>query len=451
MTLFLLLALVAAVVTFGGSLLVWKLSLKYRLYPKIRDRDVHTRPTPRLGGIAMFVGILAAFGAAAFISSLGSTRFSNISIIFQNPAQVLSILGAALLIVLIGVADDIWDLDWTTKLAGQFIAAGLIAWQGVSIVSLPIGGITVGSSWMSATITVFAIVLVMNAINFIDGLDGLVAGVALIANGVFFLYTYLLVQQTSPLNYFNLASLIAVVLVGACAGFLPLNWHPAKLFMGDAGALLVGLLMATSAISVTGQINPGSVGLEELFAAFIPILLPFAVLVIPLLDFGLAVIRRLRAGKSPFAADRKHLHHRLLDMGHSHLNAVLIFYAWTAVASVGFLLTYVFPLFGIDAMWGFVFLGVGFVASAIFTLAPLGRRKRLTVAAEAKPVVAAADLSVYDELETGPIPVHHVDLLDEPVSKAASRPGSQGSPVVDRNRPVESGDPELEHHDRRTP
>ncbi|GAA4368176.1 MraY family glycosyltransferase [Agromyces bauzanensis] len=439
MTLFLALALVAALVSFGGSVLVWKLSLKYRLYPKIRERDVHTRPTPRLGGIAMFIGILAAFAAAAFVSSLGSTRFSNISIIFQNPAQVVSILGAALLIVLIGVADDIWDLDWTTKLAGQFIAAGLIAWQGVSIVSLPIGGITVGSSWMSATITVFTIVLVMNAINFIDGLDGLVAGVALIANGVFFLYTYLLVQQTSPLNYFNLASLIAVVLVGALAGFLPLNWHPAKLFMGDAGALLVGLLMATSAISVTGQINPGSVGLEELFAAFIPIILPFAVLIIPLLDFGLAVIRRLRAGKSPFAADRKHLHHRLLDMGHSHLNAVLIFYAWTAVASIGCLLTYVFPLyFGIDAIWGFVFLGVGFVASAAFTLAPLGRRKRLTVAAEAEPV--AAEPSVYDELETGPIPVHHVDVLDDPART--------GHPAAEVQGRLESGDLELEHHDR---
>src|ERR687897_428872 len=123
MTLFLALALVAALVTFGGSVLVWK---------------------------------------------LGSSRFSIVSIVFQNPSQILAILGAALLIVLIGVADDIWDLDWTTKLAGQFIAAGLIAWQGVSIVSLPIGGRTVGSGWMSAAITVFAIVLVMNAINFID-------------------------------------------------------------------------------------------------------------------------------------------------------------------------------------------------------------------------------------------------------------------------------------------
>lgn len=397
MTLFLSLALLAALVTFGGSIVVWKLSLKYRLYPKIRERDVHTRPTPRLGGIAMFVGIVVAIGAAAFVSSLGVSRFSNVSIIFENPGQMLAILGAALLIVSMGVADDIWDLDWTTKLAGQFIAGGLIAWQGVTIVSLPIAGITLIPSWLSATITVFVIVLVMNAVNFIDGLDGLVAGVSLIANGVFFLYTYLLVQQTSPLNYFNLASLLAVIVVGACAGFLPLNWHPAKLFMGDAGALLIGLLTATAAIAVTGTINPISVGFENLFAAFIPILLPFVVLVIPLLDFGLAVVRRMSAGKSPFAADRKHLHHRLLDMGHSHLNAVLILYGWTAVASVGCLLTYVLPTyFGIDSMWAFVFLGVGFLVCAVITLAPLGRRKRLTIAAEERP--AATPVSA-DELE----------------------------------------------------
>lgn len=388
MTLFVLLALLTALVTFFGSLLVWKLSLKYRLYAKIRERDVHTRPTPRLGGIAMFVGIVVGFAAAAFIATLSSSRFANVAIIFQDPMQVLSILGAALLIVLIGVADDIWDLDWMTKLAGQFIAAGLIAWQGVSILSLPIGDtVAIGSSWMSLTLTVFTIVLVMNAINFIDGLDGLVAGVALISNGVFFLYTYLLVQKTSPLNYFNLASLIAVVVVGACVGFLPLNWHPAKLFMGDAGALLVGLLMATSAISVTGTFNMGAIGIDQAFPAFIPIILPFAVLIIPLLDFGLAVIRRLRAGKSPFAADRKHLHHRLLDMGHSHLHAVLIFYAWTTVASVGCLLTFVFPVYlEIDAVWALVLLGIGFAVCAAFTLAPLGRRKRRSVAADTAPV-----------------------------------------------------------------
>ncbi|MFC9559666.1 MraY family glycosyltransferase [Agromyces sp. NPDC056965] len=430
MTLFLAIALLTALVTFGGSIIVWKLSLKYKLYPKIRERDVHTRPTPRLGGVAMFVGILIAFGAAAFVSTLGSSRFSNIAIVFQNPGQILAILGAALLIVIVGVADDIWDLDWTTKLAAQFLAAGLITWQGVSIVSLPIGGITVGSSWMFAIITVFVIVLVMNAVNFIDGLDGLVAGVALIANGVFFLYSYLLVQQTSPTNYFNLASLVAIILVGACAGFLPLNWHPAKLFMGDAGALLIGLLMATSAVAVTGQLNPTGVGLNQFVAAFIPILLPFAVLVIPLLDFGLAVMRRLRAGKSPFSADRKHLHHRLLDMGHSHLHAVLILYGWTAVASVGCLLTYVFPVyFKISSLWALLALFIGFVICAVITLAPLGRRKRLTVAAEAEAI---------DET-----PEADVAGLDELAGDEASVPaGPRQGPASAQDGSVESSDPE---------
>ena len=380
MTLFIMLGLVSAVVTFLMSLIVLKLTHKYRLYPKIRERDVHTRPTPRLGGIAMFLGILVAFGVAYLVAS----QFAPLRLIFADPQQILAILAAALLIVALGVADDIWDLDWMTKLLGQFIAAGLVAWQGVQVFSLPIGGLTVGSSWMSIVITVMAIVIVMNMINFIDGLDGLVAGVALIANGVFFLYSYLLVRDTSPTNYFNLASLIAAILVGACVGFLPVNWRPAKMFMGDAGALLVGLLMATSAIAITGQLDPAIIGdndefgRSQLLGAFIPILLPIVVVILPLLDFGLAVIRRLRAGKSPFSPDRKHLHHRMLDMGHSDREAVLIFYSWTAVVSIAVLLMYV----GTQMSWpgdyliGIVFGAVGVIACLVVTLIPTRRTSR---------------------------------------------------------------------------
>jgi UDP-GlcNAc:undecaprenyl-phosphate GlcNAc-1-phosphate transferase len=239
------------------------------------------------------------------------------------------------------------------------------------------------SSYTGLIITVFVIVLVMNAINFIDGLDGLVAGVAIIANGAFLIYSYILVTRIAAAEYFNIALLISAVLIGACVGFLPLNWHPAKLFMGDAGALLVGLLMATSAISVTGQVDLAALKYsKQLIPAFIPILLPLAVLVIPFLDFALAVFRRLRAGKSPFSADRKHLHHRLLDMGHSDIHAVLIFYAWTAVVSVGSLLFIFF-----DAIWGVLFIIVGFLVSAAFTLAPLTRRK----AVESSVQLASAD------------------------------------------------------------
>ncbi|HEV7950314.1 MAG TPA: MraY family glycosyltransferase, partial [Glaciihabitans sp.] len=197
---------ISAVVSFGFAFLILKLSHRYRLYPKIRARDVHTRPTPRLGGLAMFLGIVVAVGVASHIPQL--------SLVFSEERKVFAILAAALVIVVIGVIDDIWDLDWLTKLAGQIIAAGILVWGGVQILSVPIGGIILVSPFQSLIITVLAVVLVMNAVNFIDGLDGLVAGVAIIANGVFFVYTYLL-QSGGATEYFNLASLVTAVLIGA--------------------------------------------------------------------------------------------------------------------------------------------------------------------------------------------------------------------------------------------
>ena len=368
MLMLILMVAISAIVTFALSGVVLRVGLKYELYPKIRDRDVHTRPTPRLGGIAMFCGVVLAFIVASFLPFF--------HVVFANPGPVLAILGACALTVAVGVADDIWDLDWTIKLAAQILVASLVAWQGVQILSVPIGGITVGSPYVSMIVTILLIVLVMNAVNFIDGLDGLVAGVAIIANSVFLIYSYLLARLTSPSNYFNLASLIAAVLVGACLGFLPFNWHRARLFMGDAGSMLVGLLMATSAIAVTGQIDPNELGKSQLLPAFLPIVLPFAILLLPLVDFGLAVIRRLAAGKSPFAADRKHLHHRLLDLGHSHLQAVLIFYAWTAVVSVGLLLFFIIRPYWIAA----VIVVAGLIVCVFITFAPVGQRKFATAA-----------------------------------------------------------------------
>jgi len=413
-----LMVLVAASVSFCLSWVILKVSRKYRLYPKIRERDVHVRPTPRLGGIAMFVGLIVTF--------LIASRISFFRVVFTEPTQIMAILGAALLIVIVGVADDIWDLDWTIKLAAQLLVAALVTWQGVQIISLPIGGITVGSPLLSFLMTLFTIVLVMNAVNFIDGLDGLVAGVSIIANGVFLVYSYLLARDISPTNYFSLASLTAAVVVGICAGFLPFNWHRARLFMGDAGSMLVGLLMATSAISVTGQVDPVALGRSQVLPAFLPIVLPIAVLILPLADFALAVFRRLRAGKSPFTADRKHLHHRLLDMGHSHLHAVLIFYAWTTVISVGLLL-----FFFIQPWWiPLVLIILGLVACTFVTLAPLSRRKRFesdVQSAAASPILeqydpldrASAvypdDIPVPEDLSTGSVPTR-------PTSRPSSQP-----------------------------
>ena len=366
--------LLTAAVTLALSWAVWRLSLRFKLYPGIRERDVHKTPTPRLGGIAMFLGVVTAF--------LVSSQHPFFQIFWADPRPVYAILAATALIVLVGVADDLWDLDWMIKLGAQFVAAGIIAWFGeLQIYALPIGGISLWSGWVSFTITVFAIVVVMNAVNFIDGLDGLVAGVCLIANGVFFAYSYLLVRDTGASSYFNLASFIAAVLVGACIGFLPLNWNPAKMFMGDSGALMLGLLMATSAIAITGQLDPAIIGDNDVFGrsqllgAFIPVLLPIVVVILPLLDFGLAVIRRMGAGKSPFSPDRKHLHHRMLDMGHSDRDAVLIFYAWTAVVSLAFLLMYIGTAqeWPGDYLLGVVFGAVGVVACLVVTLLPSRR------------------------------------------------------------------------------
>lgn len=354
---------------------VWQLSMRFKLYPGIRERDVHKTPTPRLGGVAMFFGIVAAF-----LVSRANDFFSPF---WTVPHQIYGILGAMLLIVVVGVIDDLWDLDWLIKLGAQFLAAGLIAGVGgIQILSLPIGGMTVGSGWVSFTLTVFSIVIVMNAVNFIDGLDGLVAGVCLIANSVFFVYSYLLLREFATSN-FSLATFIAAALVGACLGFLPLNWSPAKLFMGDSGALLLGLLMATSAIAITGAIPPGAFdpedfGRSQLLGAFIPIVLPIVVVLLPLLDFGMAVLRRLHAGKSPFSPDRKHLHHRMLDMGHSDRDAVLIFYAWTAVISLAVLLMFIAERNQLSYGIGVGFAVVGAAACLVLTFMPSRRRRSET-------------------------------------------------------------------------
>lgn len=334
MTPYLVVGLIAGVVTALGTWALLRIARRFKLAPEVRGRDVHEHPTPRLGGVAMFLGILVAFGFA-------STR-NEFSSLYERTNEVWALLGACTIIAIIGVLDDLLDLDWMIKLAAQLCAAALLAWNGVQIVSVPFGDtLVVGSPAVNFGLTVFLMVLVMNAVNFVDGLDGLVAGVAIIANALFLVYTRLLADEIGAAVSVTFASLIAAVVVGMCLGFLPFNWHRAKMFMGDTGALLVGLMMATSTVSVTGKLNPASLDQKLVLASYIPIILPMAVLALPLADFALAVFRRLRAGKSPFTADRQHLHHRLLDRGHSPVQAVLIFYLGTAVISVAVLLVFV--------------------------------------------------------------------------------------------------------------
>ena len=358
---YLLVALITAVISYLATWGVRFIAKKYDIHPAIRERDVHKQPTPRIGGVAIFIAIASGVVAAG--------SFGWFESIFRDPGPIWAILGAGALIVVVGLLDDLIELDWTAKMGGQVAAAWILASSGVQIVSLPIGGLTVGSFGVSLAITVFVVVLVMNAVNFIDGLDGLAAGVVGIGTMAFFIYSYLLAQQTSPTNYFSLAGMLSAVVLGAIAGFLPHNFSPAKIFMGDSGAMLLGLMMATSAIAVTGSIDPATVTRNDLLPALIPLVLPVIILILPLLDLLLAVVRRIRRGQSPFAADREHLHHQLQDLGHSHRGAVLVFYHWTALVSMTLLL-----FFWLEVAPVIVIFGAWMILALIHTYWPVFKR-----------------------------------------------------------------------------
>jgi UDP-GlcNAc:undecaprenyl-phosphate GlcNAc-1-phosphate transferase len=318
--------LVAAAVTYLVTPLVRRMARRIGAITPVRDRDVHAVPVPRMGGTAMLAGFAAALVAAS--------QMPFLSPVFGPGGPWGVLLGAAAVCAL-GVADDLWSLDAVTKLAGQSLAAALMAWKGVQFLWLPIGGVTVPSYGVLLALTVFAVVVTINAVNFVDGLDGLAAGVVGIAASAFFVYSYLLAQQYNPSDYSSLASLVTSALVGCCLGFLPHNFNPARVFMGDSGSMLIGLLLASSTITITGQVDQRDISQGQVLPAFFPLLLPLAVLALPLIDLGLAVVRRTRAGRMPWQPDKMHLHHRLLQLGHSHARAVLVLYVWTAIAAFG--------------------------------------------------------------------------------------------------------------------
>lgn len=361
MRIYLLVMLIAAATTFLATPLARELARVSGALTAVRARDVHTTPTPRLGGVAMWGGFVVAMAFASQVPFLAG--------VFAQPRQAIGIVLGATLVCLLGAADDIWQLDWVTKLVGQVLAAGIVAWHGVQLISFPIFGLTIGSSRLSLVATVVVVVVCINAVNFVDGLDGLAAGLIAIGGMGFFVYTYLLTRDATPGDYSNLATLVTAALVGVCLGFLPHNFHPARIFMGDSGAMLLGLVVAAAAIVVTGQVGVGAQTRREAFPAFLPILLPVAVLLLPLLDMVLAVLRRVRAGKSPFHPDRLHMHHRLLGLGHSHRRSVLIMYLWTAVFAFG---AAALALFSTTIV--LVAVGAGVVGAVVVTM--LGRQPR---------------------------------------------------------------------------
>jgi UDP-GlcNAc:undecaprenyl-phosphate GlcNAc-1-phosphate transferase len=333
---YLLMMLSAAVVSYTATWGARYIGNRMELFSPIRSRDMHTTPVSRLGGLGIFAGF--------FVALLIASQSFFVKDIFRNNDAPWGILAGAAVIVLVGVADDLLDLRWWVKLIGQSAAALVVATWGVRMTIIPFipEPYVIESDAVSIALTAGLIVTTMNAFNFIDGLDGLAAGVAIIGGTAFFLTAYWVHRTAILLDRSDLATLLTAVLVGACIGFLPHNWFPAKIFMGDSGAMLIGLIMASAGIVSTGQITSGLYDRANGIPTIIPILLPFAVLFLPLLDLGLAVVRRTALGRSPWSADRGHLHHKLLDIGYSHRSAVILMYLWTCVLAFGGLALAVF-------------------------------------------------------------------------------------------------------------
>jgi UDP-GlcNAc:undecaprenyl-phosphate GlcNAc-1-phosphate transferase len=324
--------LAAAAVTYILTPLVRRFAIAVGAMHAARERDVHEQPTPLLGGFAIYGGLVAAL--------LLASRLSGLSSVFAATKIEKGLLLAGGLVVIMGFVDDRWGMGALSKLAGQVAAGVILVWSGAEITWLPApGGVTfLLTNDQQVAVTILVVVVTMNAVNFIDGLDGLAAGIVGIGAVAFFAYYYTLthrlglVEQTAP-------ALVSIMLAGVCIGFLPHNFYPARIFMGDTGSLLIGLMLAYAPLSSLALLDPNSLtdtaayqaGTVNRYGAFIPLLVPAVILLIPYADLLMAVVRRTRAGTSVFAPDKKHLQHRLLAIGHSHRTSVLIMYLWTAL------------------------------------------------------------------------------------------------------------------------
>jgi len=314
---------VAAAVTGALTPAVWRLSTRWGAVVRPDERRIHERPTPTLGGIAMLLALLAALGVARLMPGFAP--------VFES-SEPFGLAVAAIVILAIGMLDDLREVSAPAKVAGQVFAASILGLAGVVMFyfRVPFSDFYVLSPDLGFLVTVLWVVGMANAVNLIDGLDGLAAGVIAIAAGAFFVYSYRL-SDVGLLSSDNMAPLVMAITCGVCVGFLPHNFHPAKVFMGDSGSLLLGLLMAASTISVGGRTADQFSGQTYFF--FAPLVIPFVILGVPFVDTALAIVRRARRRTSLSQADKEHLHHRLMRQGHGQRRSVLILWAWTAILS----------------------------------------------------------------------------------------------------------------------
>ena len=396
---YLLVFLVTAGVTFVVTPLVRGLSLRLGWIDRPSDRKVHPKPTPTVGGAAIFLGVLAGLGLSRFLSFFDG--------LYATTSDLNAAVIAATMIFVVGVVDDTRGVSALGKLTAQIVVAGVLVLLGVQLLYFyfPGQGILWLSPDLAVPITVLWIVLTMNAVNLVDGLDGLAAGIVVIAAGAFF--AYMVRPADGGAVDASVAALLACVAAGAAVGFLPWNFHPARIFMGDSGALLLGLLLAVASVAGVGR-NLQEPGAGEFPVFFSPLAIPLFVLTVPLVDVLLAVARRVRRGTSIGHADKEHIHHRLMEIGHSHRQSVLLMYLWSALIS-GCALAVAF----IDgrALVAAVVAAAVFVGVALpLILGRIGRLGRATERTEDREASVAVDGNGH-----------------APLDERALRPGS-GSP-----------------------
>ncbi len=346
-------------------------------------RSVHTSPIPHVGGLAMLVGFLVAMLVARSSGSFDA--------VFVDNGELVGIVIAVLIVFAVGFADDIVDLAPPGKVTGIVIAGVVLSWYGATIIyfRIPFYDVLILSSDWTPLVTVLWLLGMTQAINLIDGLDGLAAGIVAIGASAFFLYAFKL-GELGLLLPDNSGPLLAIVAAGVCAGFLPYNFNPARVFMGDSGAFLVGAMLAVSTSIVGGRADPNTQAfVGQTFFFFAPLAIPLLILGVPMLDTAFAIVRRASKRQAIDIADKGHLHHRLMNLGHGHRRSVLILWTWTALLAAFVL----YPVLTDDNPRYLPF-GVGALGIVLFTvLHPSVRRKR------AEQVEAALDRPAFEQLD----------------------------------------------------
>lgn len=324
MTAYLILFVTAAVVTFLVTPLVRRFVIRVGVIYQPNDRSVHRVPLPTMGGIAMYVGFVVALAVSQFLPFFD---------VINRTSHSAAALVTCTLMLGLGVIDDTRGTTALSKFIAQVFIAGVLALFGVQVFYLwfPNLGVFVLSGDLGVIVTIAWAVTIPNAVNLLDGLDGLAAGMVAIAATFFFAYVVLNPGELGPVSQ---AALLSAITAGICVGFLPWNFHPAKIFMGDAGSMFLGMLLAIATIEGIGK-NVAEPSGGDIAATAGALAVPFLVLLIPAIDVVLAIVRRTRRGQGIGHADKEHLHHRLMELGHGHRQAVLLMYLWSALVSAG--------------------------------------------------------------------------------------------------------------------